>query len=172
MVYGSKTHEVCFWMTCLPLPVSGVLCSVLEAAVEGCNVLTLCELGDRLILEETGKVYKKEKEMKKGLYTTKYWFFPVTHNISHAQLNHAVQVLRSLRVSLSTTVCVTSVPSSLTLPSALLLETSSRCMECLLHSYTVSLPSFVSAAQVSYCSSSQRIIHFRPSLSRSFAITL
>ena len=64
-------------MTCLPLPVSGVLCSVLEAAVEGCNVLTLCELGDGLILEETGKVYKKEKEMKKGLYTTKYWFFPV-----------------------------------------------------------------------------------------------
>ena len=34
--------------------------------MEGCNVLTLCELGDRLILEETGKVYKKEKEMKKG----------------------------------------------------------------------------------------------------------
>ena len=44
----------------------GVLQSVLEAAVEGCNVLTLCELGDSLILEETGKVYKREKEMKKG----------------------------------------------------------------------------------------------------------
>ena len=34
--------------------------------MEGCTVLSLCELGDRLILEETGRVYKKEKEMKKG----------------------------------------------------------------------------------------------------------
>lgn len=48
-------------LTCL-----GVLRSVLGAAVEGCNVLTLCEMGDRLILEETSKVYKREKEMKKG----------------------------------------------------------------------------------------------------------
>jgi curved DNA binding protein len=44
-----------------------VLKSVLEAAVEGASVLNLCEMGDRLILEETGKVYKKEKEMKKGI---------------------------------------------------------------------------------------------------------
>ena len=43
-----------------------MLKSVLEAAVEGASVLNLCEMGDRLILEETGKVYKKEKEMKKG----------------------------------------------------------------------------------------------------------
>ena len=50
----------------LPHLILGVLRSVLEAAVEGCNVLTLCDLGDRLILEETSKVYKKEKEMKKG----------------------------------------------------------------------------------------------------------
>ena len=47
-------------------PALGVLQSVLDAAVEGCSVLHLCELGDRLILEETGKVYKREKEMKKG----------------------------------------------------------------------------------------------------------
>lgn len=49
-----------------PLHCLGVLRSVLDAAVEGCNVLTLCEMGDRLILEETSKVYKREKEMKKG----------------------------------------------------------------------------------------------------------
>ncbi len=34
--------------------------------MDGAVVLNLCVLGDRLILEETNKVYKKEKEMKKG----------------------------------------------------------------------------------------------------------
>ena len=29
-------------------------------------MVELCALGDGLILEETNKVYKKEKEMKKG----------------------------------------------------------------------------------------------------------
>ena len=50
----------------LPRWCTGVLKSVLEAAVEGASVLNLCEMGDSLILEETGKVYKKEKDMKKG----------------------------------------------------------------------------------------------------------
>ena len=36
------------------------------ACVEGAVVLDLCELGDQMIVEETKKVYKKEKEMKKG----------------------------------------------------------------------------------------------------------
>lgn len=44
----------------------GVMAQVLSAAVEGVSILELCELGDRLILEETSKVYKKEKELKKG----------------------------------------------------------------------------------------------------------
>ncbi|XP_031550715.1 proliferation-associated protein 2G4-like [Actinia tenebrosa] len=44
-----------------------VLLKVIEAAVANTTVLTLCELGDSLILEETNKVYKKEKEMKKGI---------------------------------------------------------------------------------------------------------
>ncbi len=39
---------------------------VLVGAVDGASVVELCELGDRLILEETGRVYKKEKDMKKG----------------------------------------------------------------------------------------------------------
>lgn len=47
-------------------PPLGVLAQVLSAAVEGASILELCELGDRLIIEETGKVYKKEKELKKG----------------------------------------------------------------------------------------------------------
>ena len=32
----------------------------------GAAVVDICELGDKLILEETSKVYKKEKDMKKG----------------------------------------------------------------------------------------------------------
>ncbi len=45
---------------------SEVLRSVLEQCVDGASARQICEHGDKLILEETGKVYKKEKEMKKG----------------------------------------------------------------------------------------------------------
>jgi curved DNA binding protein len=33
----------------------------------GVNVLEICELGDRLLTEETSQVFKKEKELKKGI---------------------------------------------------------------------------------------------------------
>lgn len=39
---------------------------VLEAAKPGVSVLSLCEKGDAYIMAETGKVFKKEKDMKKG----------------------------------------------------------------------------------------------------------
>ena len=39
---------------------------MLEAVVDGTTARTLCQLGDKLIEEETSKVYKKDKEMKKG----------------------------------------------------------------------------------------------------------
>ena len=39
---------------------------MLEGCVDGALVVDLCEKGDQMILEETKKVYKKEKEMKKG----------------------------------------------------------------------------------------------------------
>lgn len=41
---------------------------MLEACVEGAVITDLCEMGDKLVLEETKKVYKKEKNMKKGYY--------------------------------------------------------------------------------------------------------
>jgi len=44
----------------------GVLRAVVEAANSGASVLCLCEKGDAMIMEETGKIFKKEKEMKKG----------------------------------------------------------------------------------------------------------
>nr|AAC34392.1 PAS1 [Takifugu rubripes] len=40
---------------------------VVEAAVAGTSVLSLCEKGDTYIMEEIGKIFKKEKEMKKGI---------------------------------------------------------------------------------------------------------
>ena len=40
---------------------------MLDGCIAGAPVVDLCHLGDKLILEETGKVYKKEKEMKKGV---------------------------------------------------------------------------------------------------------
>lgn len=52
--------EQFYWHT------AGVIKAVADACVEGAIVLDLCEMGDQMILEETKKVYKKEKEMKKG----------------------------------------------------------------------------------------------------------
>lgn len=38
----------------------------MDAAESGVSVLSLCEKGDAMIMEETGKIFKKEKDMKKG----------------------------------------------------------------------------------------------------------
>lgn len=47
--------------------VTATLTALCKACVDGAKVLTLCETGDTMILEETAKVFKKEKEMKKGI---------------------------------------------------------------------------------------------------------
>lgn len=49
---------------------TGVLVEIIEKCVEGASVRDVCIWGDNLILEETSKVFKKEKEMKKGSVTT------------------------------------------------------------------------------------------------------
>jgi len=46
---------------------SGVLVEVIEKCVEGASVRDVCIWADNLIIEETSKVFKKEKEMKKGI---------------------------------------------------------------------------------------------------------
>ena len=48
------------------LIISAILKQVIEKCVDGANILEVCEFGDKLMSEETAKVYKKEKEMKKG----------------------------------------------------------------------------------------------------------
>jgi curved DNA binding protein len=47
--------------------VTATLSHLCKACVDGAKVLTLCEMGDTMILEETAKVFKKEKDMKKGI---------------------------------------------------------------------------------------------------------
>ena len=47
--------------------VNRVLRQVLDKCVSGASVREVCELGDQLVIEETNKVFKKEKEFKKGI---------------------------------------------------------------------------------------------------------
>lgn len=46
---------------------AGVLKTLVEKCTVGTSVLELCEEGDRLITEETGKIFKSKKDMKKGV---------------------------------------------------------------------------------------------------------
>lgn len=47
--------------------VNAILKQVVAKCVAGAKAIELCELGDKLLAEETFKVFKKEKEMKKGI---------------------------------------------------------------------------------------------------------
>ncbi|KAK4882142.1 hypothetical protein RN001_005461 [Aquatica leii] len=47
--------------------VNRVLKQVVDKCVPGASVREICEFGDKLLLEETDKVFKKEKELKKGI---------------------------------------------------------------------------------------------------------
>jgi methionine aminopeptidase len=44
----------------------GVLKQVVDKCVVGASVREICEFGDALLTEETSKVFKKEKDLKKG----------------------------------------------------------------------------------------------------------
>lgn len=55
-------HLLIICIVCRP----EALCLVVETATLGVSVLSLCEKGDAFILAETGKVFKRENEMKKG----------------------------------------------------------------------------------------------------------
>ncbi|CAH1119301.1 unnamed protein product [Phaedon cochleariae] len=47
--------------------VNRVLKQVIEKCVVGASVKEICEFGDQLLSDETSKVFKKEKELKKGI---------------------------------------------------------------------------------------------------------
>lgn len=44
-----------------------VLVAMIAKCVGGASTLECCEFGDNMLMEETGKVFKKEKNMKKGI---------------------------------------------------------------------------------------------------------
>jgi hypothetical protein len=48
--------------------VTGILKQIVDKCIEGASVRHICEFGDTQLLEETGKVFKKEKDLKKGKY--------------------------------------------------------------------------------------------------------
>lgn len=62
------SENVLFIISCC----TEALKTVVGAAMAGVSVLSLCEKGDAYIMAETGKIFKKEKDMKKGQY------FPVS----------------------------------------------------------------------------------------------
>lgn len=39
----------------------------MDKCVPGASTREICEFGDQLVLDETSKVFKKEKELKKGI---------------------------------------------------------------------------------------------------------
>lgn len=45
----------------------GVLKQVIEKCQPGASVREICEFGDTRVIEETSKVFKKEKDLKKGV---------------------------------------------------------------------------------------------------------
>lgn len=47
--------------------VNRVLKQVVEKCIVGASVREICEYGDQLLVEETSKVFKKEKDLKKGI---------------------------------------------------------------------------------------------------------
>ncbi|XP_077465310.1 proliferation-associated protein 2G4-like [Stigmatopora argus] len=56
---------------------------VVEAAMAGVPVISLCDKGDAFIMSETGKIFKKEKEMKKGIA------FPTCVSVNNCVCHHS-----------------------------------------------------------------------------------
>ena len=46
---------------------SGILKEVMDKCVPNASAVEVCQFGDHRLLEETGKVFKKEKNLKKGI---------------------------------------------------------------------------------------------------------
>uniref|UniRef100_A0A3P9LX83 Proliferation-associated 2G4, b n=1 Tax=Oryzias latipes TaxID=8090 RepID=A0A3P9LX83_ORYLA len=56
---------------------------LVTAATAGVSVLSLCEKGDALIVAETGKIFKREKDMKKGIA------FPTCVSVNNCVCHHS-----------------------------------------------------------------------------------
>lgn len=60
---------------------SATLKAVMEMCKAGESVLKICEAGDKMLLEQTAKVYRKEKEVKKGIVNFKNFAICVINKI-------------------------------------------------------------------------------------------
>ena len=46
---------------------SQVMKAVINEIIPGASVIDICSFGDKMILDETAKHYKKDKQLKKGI---------------------------------------------------------------------------------------------------------
>ena len=78
--YLSKTSNV--KLILLLYPLTDILKILISKCVDGANAIELCKEGDRLIEEQTSKVFKKEKELLKGDWAMSYGtlFFAILSN--------------------------------------------------------------------------------------------
>jgi hypothetical protein len=67
VVNANSADSILFTESAL-LIVSGILKHLVDKCVAGASVREICEWGDKQILEETSKVFKKEKDLKKGKF--------------------------------------------------------------------------------------------------------
>ena len=44
-----------------------VMKAVINEVIPGASVIDICSFGDKMILDETAKHYKKDKQLKKGI---------------------------------------------------------------------------------------------------------
>ena len=55
----------------------------MKKCVPGAKIIEICEYGDKRIVEEANKLFKKEKEMKKGIS------FPTTISVNNFACNYS-----------------------------------------------------------------------------------
>ena len=60
-----------------------VLKNLIERCIVGVSALELCKIGDDMIVQETDKVYKKDKEITKGVA------FPTQANVNNCICHYA-----------------------------------------------------------------------------------
>ena len=70
--------------------------AVINEVIPGASVIKICEFGDKLILDETAKHYKKDKNLKKGVaFPTCLSINEVLHlSLSLSLFNHNSMLLK------------------------------------------------------------------------------
>lgn len=80
----------------------GILKELIAKCKDGVTVLELCEFGDSRLNEETSKVFKKDKEMKKG----ELFFFTVANCLLFQFVRADLKLLFSFKTGVAFPTCV------------------------------------------------------------------